>query len=279
MKFTKMQGLGNDYIYVYTVEEDVPEPSKTAVAVSDRHFGIGSDGLILIGRNGAGTFTMDIYNADGSRGKMCGNGIRCVGKYLYDRGLTGGSDEVDIDTQSGVKHLKLIVSGGKCTGASVNMGSPEFEPSKVPYNPSFASDGKLRLAGGTELFAEILSMGNPHCVIFTDPGVVSSLDLEKVGPLFENHPAFPERVNTEFIEVTGENELKMRVWERGSGETLACGTGACAAAVAAVRRGFCAAGAVTVHLAGGDLQIFWDGGDVIMTGPAETVCEGEYFTD
>ncbi|MCR5695228.1 MAG: diaminopimelate epimerase [Clostridia bacterium] len=283
MKFTKMHGIGNDYIYVFTEEEKVSDPEHTAIKVSDRHKGIGSDGLILIGKDSDGFFTMDIYNADGSRGKMCGNGIRCVGKYLYDRGLTGGNMEVDIKTLSGIKHLKLICEGGKCVAATVDMGRPVFDLEQIPADPFFLKDGQL--TAGCDVFDVFpVSMGNPHCVIFADRepvglATLDRLDIGMIGPLFEKHSAFPEGVNTEFVIVEDNHTISMRVWERGSGETLACGTGACAAAVASIKTGRTEAGNVKVKLLGGDLDIFWDGGNVLMTGPCATVCEGEYFAD
>ena len=275
MKFTKMHGIGNDYIYVNTMEETVADPVSLAVAVSDRHKGIGSDGLILIGRDEDGLFTMDIYNADGSRGMMCGNGIRCVAKYLYDNHYVTGS-EVSVKTASGIKKISMITEEGRMTKARVDMGIPVFEPAKVPYDPAFVKDGKI-VADGREIPVVIVGMGNPHCVVFLEDEDVDGLDLAAIGPAFENHPAFPEKVNTEFVNIVGPGAVKMRVWERGSGETMACGTGASAAAVAAVLKGFCEEGETLVKLRGGDLEIFWDGsGSVFMTGPAETVCTGEY---
>ena len=276
-----MHGIGNDYIYVYTEEETVKDPAELSVRVSDRHKGIGADGLILIGRNAEGLFTMDIYNADGSRGKMCGNGIRCVGKYLYDRGLTEGREEVDIMTLSGLRHLKLVCENGKCKAATVDMGKPIFDYEKIPADAGEIKDGRLNI-----LFDEYnvfpVSMGNPHCVIFAgeEPLTLSSLDdlnIEKIGPVFESSKAFPESVNTEFVLVEDDHTISMRVWERGSGETMACGTGACAAAVAAIKTGRVSKGQVTVKLRGGDLDIFWDGGTVLMTGSCETICTGEYL--
>ncbi len=281
MKFTKMHGIGNDYIYVYTEEERVSDPSSLSIKVSDRHKGIGADGLILIGKNADGLFSMDIYNADGSRGKMCGNGIRCVGKYLYDRGLTEGSKSIDIMTLSGEKHLELVCEGDVCKAATVNMGTPVFELRDIPADPEKFAGEKLAVLGKEyEVFP--VSMGNPHCVIFANESPLGlrslkDLEIEKIGPAFEFSEAFPESVNTEFVIPESGNVLNMRVWERGSGETMACGTGACAAAVAAVKTGRARRGNVKVKLPGGDLEIFWDGGDVLMTGPCETVCEGVYF--
>ena len=276
MKFTKMHGIGNDYVYVNTMEETVTDPVSLSVAVSDRHKGIGSDGLILIGRDDDGMFTMDIYNADGSRGMMCGNGIRCVAKYLYDNGFVTGS-EVSIRTASGVKEISMITEDGRMTKARVDMGAPTFEHGSVPYDPAFVRDGKLEV-NGQEVPVVIVGMGNPHCVVFLDGTDVDTLDLAAIGPSFENHPAFPEKVNTEFINLIDRGTIRMRVWERGSGETMACGTGASSAAVASILKGFCDRGCVTVKLRGGDLEIAWDGsGNVFMTGPAETICTGDYL--
>ncbi len=274
-----MHGIGNDYIYVYTEEETVNNPSEVSVKVSDRHKGIGADGLILIGKNAEGLFTMDIYNADGSRGKMCGNGIRCVGKYIYDRGLTGGKTEVDIMTLSGLRRLKLSCEGGVCTAATVDMGRPVFEAEKIPVKE--LKDGKLTVLKDTYDVVPV-SMGNPHCVVFANekPLCLDSLggfEIEKIGPAFEKSEAFPESVNTEFVIPVDRHTVSMRVWERGSGETMACGTGACAAAVAAIKTGRVEKGMVKVKLLGGDLDIFWDGGSVMMTGPCETICTGEWF--
>lgn len=281
MKFTKMHGIGNDYIYVYTEEETVKNPAAVSVRVSDRHKGIGADGLILIGKNNDGLFTMDIYNANGSRGKMCGNGIRCVGKYLYDRGLTKGLKEIDVATLSGVKHLSLKCEEGVCVGATVNMGTPVFKAHDIPVDADVSERGELSI-GNSVYNVFPVSMGNPHCVVFADeaPLNLKSLDdlgIEKIGPRFERSAAFPESVNTEFVLTEDEHTISMRVWERGSGETMACGTGACAAAVQAIATGRVKKGTVRVKLLGGDLEIFWDGGDVLMTGPCETICVGEVF--
>lgn len=275
MKFTKMHGIGNDYIYVNTMEETVNDPSSLAVSVSDRRKGIGADGLILIGRDPDGLFTMDIYNADGSRGMMCGNGIRCVAKYLYDNHYVT-ADEVSIRTASGVKNIRIFADSGKMTKATVDMGPPLFRPGEVPYDTSFVNNGRITV-NAAEIPVVIVGMGNPHCVVFLNDSDVDLLDIEAVGPLFEDHPAFPDKVNTEFLNIIDRKTIKMRVWERGSGETMACGTGASAAAVASILKGYCEPGTVTVKLRGGDLEIAWDGsGNVFMTGPAETVFTGEY---
>ncbi len=276
MKFTKMHGCGNDYVYVNCLEEQVEQPEELAKRVSDRHFGIGSDGLILICPSKVADFEMAMYNADGSRGEMCGNGIRCVGKYVYDYGLTDQTT-VRIETLAGIKTLELTVSDGKVARVRVNMGAPILDapqiPADFPVSPVVAQP--LRVADQT-YSVTCVSMGNPHCVTFLQEDV-RDLDLEKIGPQFESHPAFPKRVNTEFVNVIDETHLRMRVWERGSGETLACGTGTCATVVAAVLCGYVPADTeIDVELLGGHLQILWDRTDnlVYMTGPAATVFEG-----
>ena len=274
MKFTKMHGLGNDYVYVNCFEEQIADRSALAVRVSDRHFGVGSDGLICIGPSERADFMMDMYNADGSRSQMCGNGIRCVGKYVYDKGLT---DKTTITVESGgeVKTLLLLARDGAVYAVRVNMGQPVFDPARIPVDAAGEDfiDRPVEVLGRRYLVT-CLSMGNPHAVTFVED--VDSLDIRTVGPAFESHPLFPERVNTEFVQVMDEKTLKMRVWERGSGETLACGTGASASVVAGVLNGLCN-NIATVQLLGGDLEIEWDQdtGDVFMTGPAETVFEGE----
>ncbi len=274
MKFTKMQGLGNDYIYVNGFQEEIKAPGEAAKRLSDRHFGVGADGLILIKPSQKADFTMEMYNADGSQGAMCGNGIRCVGKYVYDYGLTD-QKEITVETKSGIKALRLTVQDGKVSQVEVDMGEPELAPEKIP----------VLLEGETVIGREVrvgeqtyritcVSMGNPHCVTMVEE--VQGLDLAKIGPAFENHAMFPDRVNTEFIRVLDRKNIEMRVWERGSGETLACGTGACAVAVACALNGWTEE-EVTVHLLGGDLRIRWDRetNRVFMTGPAVTVFEGE----
>ncbi|MGN0316513.1 MAG: diaminopimelate epimerase [Lachnospira sp.] len=287
MVFTKMHGAGNDYVYVDCTKEEPDNPEQIAVKVSDRHFGIGSDGLILIKKSDRADFFMDMYNADGSRGKMCGNGIRCVGKYVYDNGLTDET-EIAIDTLSGVKHLKLhLGDDGKVATVTVNMGSPVVKAQDVPVDitqfvgadvtPEDAVISE-RLSVNDKLFdVTCVSMGNPHAIVYLDKeDDIRKLEIEKIGPSFENHPAFPERINTEFIQVVDRNNLNMRVWERGSGETLACGTGACASLVASVLNGYCDESA-TLHLIGGDLKITWDRdtNTVLLEGPATTVFTGE----
>ena len=274
MKFTKMQGLGNDYVYVNCFQETVENPAELAVRISNRHFGVGSDGLILIKPSARADCEMEMYNADGSRAEMCGNGIRCVAKYAYDYGLID-KEELDVDTLAGVKHIRLEIADGKARQAEVDMGEPVLAPEAVPVKAEgpMAVDEPITV-GGREYRMTCVSMGNPHAVVYVDD--VDNLDLEAVGPLFENHERFPQKVNTEFVQVISPSEMRMRVWERGSGETLACGTGACAVAVAGVLN---KAGnrEVTVHLVGGDLRIRWDeeSGHVFMKGPAETVFEGE----
>ena len=274
MKFTKMQGLGNDYVYVNCMEQMVEDAAETARRVSDRHFGIGSDGLILICPSDKADFEMRMYNADGSRGEMCGNGIRCVGKYVYDYGLTDKTS-LFVETLGGIKHLFLEVEGGKVSLVKVDMGPAILEPEKIPVTAegSRVVDEPLQVDGKTFRMT-CVSMGNPHAVIYVDD--VQGMDLEKTGPSFENHERFPNRINTEFAHVLDRNTVEMRVWERGSGETLACGTGACAVAVASILNGY-TEDQVTVRLLGGDLKIEWDreANKVYMTGPAEVVFDGE----
>lgn len=274
MKFTKMHGIGNDYVYVNCFEETVENPSEVAKFVSDRHFGIGSDGLILIKPSKAADCYMEMYNADGSRSAMCGNGIRCVAKYIYDYGLTDKT-EVDVETAAGIKHIVLTIKDGKVEKACVDMGEPILKPELVPV----AGEGEMLvdepiMVDGQEFHMTCVSMGNPHAVIFMDH--VAELPLAQIGPDFENHACFPRRTNTEFVEVLDQNTVFMRVWERGTGETLACGTGCCATAVACVLNGLTKE-RVTVKLLGGELLIEWDREQniVYMTGPAVTVFEGE----
>lgn len=277
MKFTKMQGLGNDYVYVNCFKEKIDNPPELARRISDRHFGVGSDGLIMINPSDKADFEMEMYNADGSRGEMCGNGIRCVAKYVYDYGLTD-KKHISVETLGGIKYLDLTVEEGKVKMVKVDMGKPELEPLKIPVKASGdkAVDEPI-LVGGNEYRMTCVSMGNPHAVIFIGCDV-REFPLEEIGPKFENHERFPNRVNTEFVRVIDRRTAEMRVWERGSGETLACGTGACAVAVACALNGF-TEDEVTVRLLGGDLQIRWDRekDTVFMTGPAEVVFDGEWI--
>ncbi len=283
MKFTKMHGCGNDYVYVDCTKEVIPNISETAIRVSDRHFGIGSDGMILIKASDVADFEMDMYNADGSRGKMCGNGIRCVAKYVYDHGLTDKTT-ITVNTLSGIKTLKLTVEDGKVSKVRVDMGEPELIPAQVPVKASvlgLADDRREAIVAepleikGRSYDITCVSMGNPHCITFIGEDV-RNFPLEAVGPVFEKHELFPERVNTEFINVIDKDHLRMRVWERGSGETLACGTGACAVAVASYLNGFTGR-SVDIELLGGHLEVVYDEktNHVFMTGPATEVFSGE----
>ena len=275
MKFTKMQGAGNDYIYVNCFTETVKNPEETAVRVSDRHFGVGADGLVLICPSENADFFMDIYNADGSRAKMCGNATRCVAKYVYDNKMTDKT-EIALETLSGIKCIKITVQDGKAVAARVNMGAPILTPREIPTKFDGETVVSQNLTINDTVYAvTCVSMGNPHCVLYTDD--VHALDLPRIGPKFENHEMFPDRINTEFVHIVSETEFDMRVWERGSGETLACGTGACAATVASILNGYCKRDTeIKVNLLGGTLYINWTAdGDVYMTGPAETVCTGE----
>lgn len=277
MKFTKMHGLGNDYVYVNCFKEHIEDPSAVARFVSDRHFGIGSDGLIMIGPSEKADFEMKMYNADGSRGEMCGNGIRCVAKYVYDYGLTDKTN-ISVETLGGIKYLDLTVKDGKTELVRVNMGKPELVPELIPIVPGRPGDKTIIdapiLVDGLEYRMTGVSMGNPHAVVYVDD--VKGLDIEMIGPKFENHERFPNRINTEFVKVPDRHTAQMRVWERGSGETLACGTGACAVAVSCILNGL-TEDTVTVKLLGGDLKIEWDReADIVyMTGPATVVFDGE----
>ncbi len=274
MKFTKMQGCGNDYVYIDCTRTPLADPERMAITLSDRHFGVGGDGMILICPSEVADFRMAMYNADGSEGSMCGNGIRCVGKFVYDKGLTQNT-ELTIETKSGLKHLRLEVENGLVARVRVDMGKADWSAAAVPVVGMGDSvlDRPVEIAGQTWAMT-CISMGNPHAVVWADE--VAHLPLEEIGPHFEHHPMFPERVNTEFIRVIDDHTLEMRVWERGSGETLACGTGACASVVAAClthRTGPKA----TVLLRGGALEIeLAEDGHVYMTGPACTVFEGEW---
>ena len=273
--FTKMHGCGNDYIYINGFCTAIPQARKPELArsLSDRHFGIGGDGLIFINPCQEADFEMEMYNADGSRSEMCGNGIRCVAKYAHDRGLTA-QKRFSVLSGGQIKYVELTVENGETKTVRVDMGKPCLTPDLIPVEAAGERvvDEPI-LVGQKEYRMTCVSMGNPHCVVFgEDP---DGLDLEKLGPMFEHHPAFPERVNTEFVQVLGKNELKMRVWERGSGETWACGTGACAVAVAAVLNGYAEKDAdILVHLKGGDLWICYRGDKVLMSGAAELAFVG-----
>jgi carbamoyl-phosphate synthase large subunit len=274
LKFTKMQGCGNDYLYFNCFEQEIISPESLSVSLSDRHFGIGGDGVVLIFPSDVADAKMRMFNLDGSEGKMCGNAIRCVAKYLYDNGIVK-KDEMAIETLSGIKKLKLYFQNGKVSSATVDMGPAVLEPSKIPVN----LDGDRVISrpvriDGVEYKITCVSIGNPHCVVFVDN--LDNLDIQKIGPMFEYNPLFPERVNVEFITVLNRATLKMRVWERGSGETWSCGTGACAAAVAAVLNGYCPMNEdITVRLKGGDLIIRYTGDTVYMTGNAVKIYDGE----
>lgn len=291
MKFIKMEGAGNDYVYVDCTKEPLQNPSEIAMKVSDRHFGIGGDGMILIKPSEKADFFMEMYNLDGSQGKMCGNGVRCVGKFVYDQGLTDKTT-LKIDTLSGIKILELhLGADGKVATVTVDMGAPIFTPAEVPVKLSAFSEneksGNLEVdkpvvsaslkVQGKNYEVTCVSMGNPHAIVYVPADFdLKGFKIEELGPYFEKHEAFPEQVNTEFIQVVDRQNLNMRVWERGSGETLACGTGACASLVATVLNGLCDETA-TLHLLGGDLKITWDRdkNTVFMEGPATTVFKGE----
>ena len=274
MKFTKMHGCGNDYVYVNCFEETIENPSEVARFVSDRHFGIGSDGMILICPSEIADFRMAMYNLDGSEGKMCGNGVRCIAKYVYDHQLTDKT-RISLETLGGIKYLDLNIKNGKVETVKVDMGEPILTPADIPVNLS----GDTIINEPVEVEGSIwnitcISMGNPHAVVFVDD--TKSLNLEKIGPAFEKHSIFPEQVNTEFVHVIDRKTVDMRVWERGSGETFACGTGACATAMACILNGK-TEDEVLVHLVGGDLLIQYDRktNHIFMTGPATEVFTGE----
>ncbi|HEX3038361.1 MAG TPA: diaminopimelate epimerase [Oscillospiraceae bacterium] len=273
MKFTKMQGIGNNYLYFNCFENPIMNPSELSIKLSDVHFGVGSDGIILIEPSEKADCKMDIYNADGSRAMMCGNGIRCVGKYVYERGLVK-KDVITVDTRSGVKTLYLDVQNGIVKSVKVNMGEPDLVAKTIPviFSKDQIIDEPITV-DNKEYRITCVSMGNPHCVIFVDD--VDRIDLEKIGPKFEFLPIFPERVNTEFVQIISNTEAKMRVWERGSGETWACGTGTCATVVASALNEKTGR-KVLVHLNGGALNIDWDekSNEVFMQGPAEFIFDG-----
>lgn len=279
MFFTKMHGAGNNYVYVNGFKEKIKNRPAFSRQVSDIHFGIGSDGLIVIDPSDVADCRMDMYNADGSQGMMCGNGVRCVAKYAYDNGIAT-KDEITVETLSGIKTIKVRAVDGKVVEATVNMGEPILRPANIPAIVPDPDDPAVAIPvfiDGQEWHATLVSMGNPHCVVYMGD-LYGTFDIEKTGPKFEFDPMFPDRVNTEFIRVIDRNTLEMRVWERGSGETFACGTGACAATVASILNSYCDKDEdITVRLRGGDLTIRWSGDDnnVYMTGGAETICTGD----
>ena len=275
MKFTKMHGCGNDYVYVDGAKEHVKNKKQLAITVSDRHFGIGSDGVIFINPSEIADFEMEMYNADGSRSEMCGNGMRCVGKFVYDHGLTDKA-QVAVESCGKIKYLDMTVENGKVMKVRVNMGQPELRSSDVPVvsENEQVIDEEI-IVNGQSYRMTCVSMGNPHAVVFMDD--VANMKIEEIGPFFENHERFPNRTNTEFVKIIDDSHVEMRVWERGSGETLACGTGCCATAVACALNGLTGTH-VFVKVLGGEIEIEWDreANLVYMTGPAETVYEGEY---
>ena len=281
MKFTKMHGIGNDYVYINCFEEEVSNPSELSIYVSDRHTGVGSDGLVLIKPSDVADFRMDMFNADGSQSQMCGNAIRCVGKYVHDRGLTDKT-EISVETLAGIKYLSLAVVDGKVQTVKVNMGAPILVPSEIPTTLSgdIAVDCPV-VIGGNEYRITCVSMGNPHCISYMDSVEdVKNLQIEKVGPTFENDSIFPERVNAEFVSVIDRKTLYMRVWERGCGETWACGTGCSAAAVISILHNFTHRKMKIIQL-GGALNIEWSpkDGSLYMESDAEIVYSGEINED
>ena len=277
MKFTKMHGCGNDYIFFNCINKEIENPSELSKKLSDRHFGIGGDGIVLICSSKVADAKMRMFNSDGSEGKMCGNAIRCVGKYLSDNKIVNNNC-IKIETLSGIKKLELIKENDKVIAVKVNMGAPILEPEKIPVRIKDRTNLQPVIAypilvDNKEYRITCISMGNPHCVLFCDD--IDSLKLTKIGTLFENNEIFPDKVNTEFVKVIDKETLKMRVWERGSGETLACGTGACAAVVAAVLNNFCEKGKdITVKLIGGNLTICYTENTVYMTGNCIVSFEG-----
>lgn len=274
MRFTKMQGAGNDYIYINCIEEIVTNPPELSVRLSDRHFGVGSDGIVLIYESEIADFKMRMYNSDGSESEMCGNAVRCIAKYVYEKGLTDKT-EITLETLAGIKVLKLNVHQGFAESVTVNMGAPQLEPEQVPVLLSGDAVINRPVNVNNETYnITCVSMGNPHSIVFVED--VDSLKLSEIGPLFESHEIFPKRVNAEFAQVIDRNTIKMRVWERGTGETLACGTGACAVVAAAVLNGKCDE-KTEVILPGGRLLIEWDRENnlIYKTGPAEFVFDGE----
>lgn len=274
LRFTKMQGAGNDYIYMNGIDQVIDTPSELAIQLSNRHFGIGSDGLVIIHPSEIADFRMQMFNSDGSEAEMCGNATRCVGKYVFDNGLTA-QREITLETKAGIKYISLLDGDEKARRVTVDMGEPILDPELIPVN----IDEQPVLNYPLDIDGKIwkiscVSMGNPHAVVFAEG--IKDFDLPVLGPKFEKHPVFPRKTNTEFIEVMDRNTLNMRVWERGAGETLACGTGACAAAVAAILNDYCDRN-IVIHLLGGDLEIEWreSNNHVYMTGEAVTVFEGK----
>lgn len=276
LTFSKMHGIGNDYIYINCFQETVTDPENLSIFLSDVRFGVGSDGLVLILPSEKADFRMRIFNADGSEAMMCGNATRCIGKYVYDMGMTNKT-EISLETNSGIKYLTLYPGAdNKIESVKVNMGRAILVPKEIPVNSDLDRFiAQSVTVDGKEYTMTCVSMGNPHAVVFLPD--INSLDLEKIGPSFEHHPLFPDRVNTEFVRVIDDHTLQMRVWERGSGETFACGTGTCATVVAAVLNGYCKKEEeILVHLRGGDLRIIYhDNETVTMIGPATYVFEGK----
>ena len=287
LKFTKMEGIGNDYVYIDNINQNVDNPNELSKKISDRHFGIGSDGLILISKSDQADFKMNVYNPDGSEAEMCGNGIRCASKFVYDKGLTDKT-EITIETLAGIKTLELTLENGKVSLVKVDMGKPILEVYKIPVinyevhksleGISFVKTDFDLCIGDKTTKLTCVSMGNPHAVCFVDN--VNDIDIEKIGPMIENAENFPNRTNVEFIDIINSKQINMRVWERGVGETLACGTGACASVVASVLNGYTER-EVIVNLLGGKLEISYDKNNnhVYLKGPARTVYEGEIDLD
>lgn len=275
-EFSKMHGLGNDYVYVNCYKEQIDKPSQLAQIVSDRHFGIGSDGLILICPSHVADCKMCMYNADGTEGAMCGNGIRCVGKYVYDHRIAQ-KNQISVETASGIKKLHLIVEDKKVNSITVNMGKPDFKAANIPVRTKRQELIGVNIRIETNVYkATCVSMGNPHIVVFADN--ISSLDISSIGSMIENHKRFPDRTNVEFVNVIDDKSMEMRVWERGSGETLACGTGACATVASAIAMGYCERNQwIRVKLLGGELYIKQlNSGNILMKGPAVTSFTGTY---
>ncbi len=274
ISFTKMHGIGNDYVYVDGFKETIQNPNAFSEFISDRHFGIGADGLVMILPSEKADFKMRMFNADGSEGKMCGNATRCIGKFVYEKGYTTKTN-LTLETLSGIKHLKLNVANEKVTSVEVNMGKAILIPKEIPVLSDLDSFINQPIVINEQTYyVTCVSMGNPHAVVYCDN--IDDLSLDTIGPKFEFNPLFPERINTEFVQIIDENTLKMRVWERGSGETWACGTGACAVAVSSVLNGYCKQGQeITIQLRGGNLKISYnEDGTVLMKGPATKVFEG-----